>query len=389
MTLYRELGHDIELVVTAPIGDFVRPTARRRWGRRRSELICSYEIRIERLISPPSRCARLWSSEASLRRWLFRNISSDRVVVFHCRGPRAVLLAINASRSYPQLRVIYDCRGLGSAEHDYVRSHLFSRQEPNSLSLYAQKLEALEREAASLCDAMICVSHAMKREIAERWEVSPEKIAVIPCCTDVAKADEAVASRTRTRSELGFTGRFVVAYCGSLEAWQKPRQSMALYQRIAELCPDAHFLAVTTNPALMVRLAREEGIPEQRYTIVSVPQGDVASLLAAADCALLLRDGSVVNQVASPVKLAEYLAVGLPVILTDGIGDYSDLIQQERIGMVLSPIVENWLPEIESVALENLRNIDRQKVRSIALRDLNWTPERYASVLARVGIGGD
>ena len=38
------------------------------------------------------------------------------------------------------------------------------------------------------------------------------------------------------------------------------------------------------------------------------------------------------------MKIGEYLAVGLPVVVTDGIGDYSDLIERERLGVVLKEL---------------------------------------------------
>ena len=48
-----------------------------------------------------------------------------------------------------------------------------------------------------------------------------------------------------------------------------------------------------------------------------------------------MRDNVLVNNVASPVKVAEYLACGLPIIMTKGIGDYSEDLNREGIGLLL------------------------------------------------------
>jgi glycosyltransferase involved in cell wall biosynthesis len=48
-----------------------------------------------------------------------------------------------------------------------------------------------------------------------------------------------------------------------------------------------------------------------------------------------MRHDTIVNNVASPVKVGEYLACGLPVVLTRGIGDYSDTLPAAGIGMLL------------------------------------------------------
>jgi glycosyltransferase involved in cell wall biosynthesis len=67
-----------------------------------------------------------------------------------------------------------------------------------------------------------------------------------------------------------------------------------------------------------------------------VPSDQVALYLSAGDLGLLPRRPSLVNQVASPVKFAEYLAAGLPVLTNQGVGDYSELVHREGIGVALS-----------------------------------------------------
>lgn len=386
MTLYRDSGHAVRLLVTAPMGDFFRAPSRTLWKRRQAELNAAHGLRVARLMSPPSRLAGLWSSSQALLRWINRNVHSDSALTLHCRGPKAALLALDAADHRPGSRVIYDCRGLVGAEYAYVHGHSSVLQAPAGVSAGALAVEGIERESAARCHAMICVSYAMKHEVMARWQVASEKISVIPCCTDVASAAVAASSREMTRKELGLDDRYVVGYCGSLDAWQMPRQSMAVFRQIAGLRADAHFLAITTSRERMARLADEEGISADRRTILSVPQAGVARLLAAADCGLLLREASIVNRVASPVKFAEYLAVGLPVILTEGIGDYSALVREEGLGLVLPAIEDALSPEINKEQLNCLRHIDREHLRAVAGLKLNWRPELYSAVLIAMGL---
>jgi glycosyltransferase involved in cell wall biosynthesis len=48
-----------------------------------------------------------------------------------------------------------------------------------------------------------------------------------------------------------------------------------------------------------------------------------------------MRDSVFANKVACPIKIGEYLACGLPVILTKGIGDFDALINQAGIGVLI------------------------------------------------------
>jgi hypothetical protein len=102
-----------------------------------------------------------------------------------------------------------------------------------------------------------------------------------------------------------------------------------------DLVPNSHFLAITTDTEEMQRYCTAEGIPQTKSTIVSLPHAEVARYLTAGDIGLLLRESCPVNQVASPVKFGEYLAAGLPVVISDGIGDYSSLVREERLGVTL------------------------------------------------------
>jgi hypothetical protein len=45
--------------------------------------------------------------------------------------------------------------------------------------------------------------------------------------------------------------------------------------------------------------------------------------------------GTITNQVASPTKFAEYLSNGLRVITNEGLGDFSELVRKEDLGIAL------------------------------------------------------
>jgi hypothetical protein len=84
---------------------------------------------------------------------------------------------------------------------------------------------------------------------------------------------------------------------------------------------------------------RDAGVSIEQTHILTVTHREVAKYLAAADLGILGRglfeDMTLVNQVSSPIKFGEYLASGTPVVLSEGIGDFSNLAARERVGVVL------------------------------------------------------
>ena len=62
---------------------------------------------------------------------------------------------------------------------------------------------------------------------------------------------------------------------------------------------------------------------------------DVPRLLGAADVSLSIIRSSIARVPSSPTKFAEYLAAGLPVLSSAGIGDMDAHIAEARVGVVL------------------------------------------------------
>ena len=61
------------------------------------------------------------------------------------------------------------------------------------------------------------------------------------------------------------------------------------------------------------------------------------------DYGLLIREKSVTNKVASPVKYAEYLASGLKVIISDELGDYTQLSREKNWGIIFNEFNDSHL----------------------------------------------
>jgi len=77
------------------------------------------------------------------------------------------------------------------------------------------------------------------------------------------------------------------------------------------------------------------GFANDDYRAMKVLPEDVPKYLRAADVALSLIRPSFARRSMSPTKFAEYLAAGLPVIASAGIGDLDAHIEEARVGVLL------------------------------------------------------
>jgi len=95
---------------------------------------------------------------------------------------------------------------------------------------------------------------------------------------------------------------------------------------------------------------------------------EVGVYLAACDYGWLVRENSVTNRVASPVKCAEYLAAGLVLIVSNELGDYSNYVLKNKAGFIWNNEVSiDFLPK---PTLE-------QKNRMVELSKNDFMKENY------------
>jgi glycosyltransferase involved in cell wall biosynthesis len=123
--------------------------------------------------------------------------------------------------------------------------------------------------------------------------------------------------RARRRLQLGLEGKLVFAYAGTIAPYQHIEDGLLPFFRAAvNVSPTAHLVCLTNEVGKMNALIRSASIPESRVTLLKVPQRDVAEYLCAADAGILLRAPTRLTRLSLPVKFAEYLASGLPVVVS-------------------------------------------------------------------------
>lgn len=372
MSLLREQGLAVDLVVFARVGESLRGVARRRWKARKQEIQRDFGLELHLLRAPPSRAPRLWSEGKGLAVWYRKRRDPATLVRFHCRGPYSTTVALSLRDRYPEVQVVFDCRGVTGAEYAYERGYPEVEAAPPEVRLAAEALEARERHVAQSADAVICVSEAMSRVVQCRWGVSASKLSVVPCCTDARAGIKATEARDVLRRQLGLNDRFVVLYSGSVAPWQMPEESIGLFKRMRALRAETHLLVLTTQPKRFYALLERAGVQSEHSTVLSMPHSEVPKYLSAGDAALLIRERCLVNEVASPVKFAEYLAAGLPVILSGGVGDYSELVRHCRLGVVLEQLPSQAPDDQIARFFDNINETSRRFCQEVAMRKFDW-----------------
>ena len=188
----------------------------------------------------------------------------------------------------------------------------------------AVKYEREEEYAFRFAKRLVVVSNAMKDYLAGKFRDHPAPEFIhFPMFPDFVPYLGAKG--------LDAGARLIAVYAGGLHKWQQPEKTLRAMAATGGMCAN-HFLS--PNPEAASELAADiEGGNQIHFG--SMSHDELMRFYRKCDFGYILRAESIVNNVACPTKIVEYIANGIiPIIDSERIGDFS------RLGMRAIPVAE-------------------------------------------------
>ncbi|HEY5053243.1 MAG TPA: glycosyltransferase [Solirubrobacterales bacterium] len=172
---------------------------------------------------------------------------------------------------------------------------------------WAQRLaNAEERISISFSDALITVNESMRRRLSAR---SSRPVSVVMNIPDPRRFAPLEASRDRGSFEW-------IVYSGSIAYRNGLDLVVQAVSLLADEFPSLRFRVIGEGPALesVVRLAEHLGVADRVEFRGLVPNAQIPSMLSDAVAGISPQRGGVFGSLVFSMKVAEYVALGLPVI---------------------------------------------------------------------------
>ena len=241
-----------------------------------------------------------------------------RAQVVHARSQISAVMAWPVARLLRR-RFIFDLRG--QMAYEYVDGGLWP---PNGLLFRLVKRS--ETRLVKDADALVVLTRTLARDVTAEAACQPM---VIPTCVDLDRFP-------RPTPEFP-GGAPTMVYCGSLGARYALHLLARCYVEAKKLEPTMRLLVVThTDPSALCEALREAGEDCSGVEITRAEHRAIPGLLARGRFGVLLLQGRRSLRGASPTKVGEYLACGLPVLASPGIGDCLEQLEGNRVGIVLA-----------------------------------------------------
>ena len=203
-------------------------------------------------------------------------------------------------------RVIYNGRGA-----------IFSEQ--NEFGVYngtglEETIFQLEKNAVLNSNMRISVSQNLVAYWQKNFKYEKNGHEIIPSATSFSFVPQRFNSKDNHRVTIVFSGSF--------SKWQSFELMCTHFD---------HFLASNKNIQIKI-LCKNSSVfskLKEKYAdaiqTMWVSHDKVRDVLITADYGYVYRDITETNKVASPVKIAEYLSCGLKLLISNSLGDYSNL----------------------------------------------------------------
>jgi glycosyltransferase involved in cell wall biosynthesis len=300
-------------------------------SRRLRDELSNYEIEwhVLRYHQKPSVPATAYDVMAGIR-YGCRLVKKNKIEMVHARAHIPAVIALALKRRFG-VKIIFDVRGL-MAEEYVDAEHWKAGGVPARLT------KSMEARVLRAADGVVTLTDALWQQMQTWPSVMGRSIAHqrIPCCIDLDKFRFDEKERLARRTELNLGDRFVLVYSGSVGGWYMTGEMAAFFATLKQKNQAAFFLWLTQGPQEIVARAMEQhGIGADDYAVMKVSPVDVPGYLNVADAGIAFYRPGVSRLGTSPVKMSEYLACGLPVVINAHVGDSDWLIKEQKVGALV------------------------------------------------------
>ncbi|HEV2884104.1 MAG TPA: glycosyltransferase [Pyrinomonadaceae bacterium] len=307
-------------------------------------------------------------------RAVIRLVQQHGIDVIHARAHIPLAMALLAQRVTAR-RLVFDLRGLMAEE--YADAGIWAEG-----SLKFRGIKNLEKAGLKEADQIVVLTRAMRDYLVEHQLASADKIEVIPCCVDFDRY-------TANENERESAERFEVIYAGSVSGLYLLDEMGRFFEAVRAREPRAFLKILTTSPAeeAAARLQRA-GVHPDHFWIGKVAAGEVPRGLRSARIGLSFRKPTFSQVAASPTKIPEYLAAGIPVVSNAGVGDVDNLLEEHRVGVVVREFTVAEFERAAEVAIA-LANDEGTRARCVEVARRNFDLQvvgarGYANVYERI-----
>lgn len=241
------------------------------------------------------------------------------------------------------------------------------------LFLRIKYFELLERLALKKSKFIFFVSNRMAQHYKDKYGYKKENFMVMPCY-----------NKELDKSSFYINGKYktpTFVYAGGLMAWQCFEDTLRLFNEIKISYKDARLTVLTREIDKAQILLEKYGIKDAIVKFVALEE--LQHELSKYKYGFLLRQDSIVNNVATPTKFNSYMSAGLIPVVSDVIHDFSSYINSLDTKVSVDSLRDfnNTLTQIKRIETNGVKP-DKLEKEFTHLFDSYYNTDRYIKLIS-------
>lgn len=306
------------------------------------------------------------------------------VGLLHARSHIPGIIAL-VLRKLTETRILFDLRGFMAEE--YADAGIWSVG-----GFPYRTIKRAERAILGAAEGIIVLT-TRALDLLNQWypkQTLSKPVQIIPCCVDLRH----LAWDRNLKREMGSAECCTMTYAGKLGGWYLDTQMVEFFEVAAKTIPNLRLQVWTQSESTSFRNSIAQRGLSNQVVIGQLSPSELSVILQQADAGVSLIKPCLSKRASSPTKVGEYLAAGLPVISTAGIGDLDELLENGDEGPV-GVIIKELNPSGYADAAAKLKTLlqephIRERCHGVAkkyldLETIGWVRyrEMYQNLLNR------
>lgn len=332
-------------------------------------------------------------------------VYEDEIIAFfkwQCLVHRRIVVHLRKQPSDPfiklrlktrgRLRFIVEIEGDLKSESDFLKEHPYKPGFYNDIIANIERNCDKQENILQEADHILVVSDYLRNILCERF---PHlnlgvKVSVVPTGGTLLGNELNKAARERIRSKNGWAENFLITYIGNVfYSWQSLSSCLNAFKLIRKhLRQKAKLLLFIRKQdwSIAKDFVGRAQLSTNDYFLSSVHPHELGAYMSACDLGLLLRPKHPATLAGSPGKFGDYVLNGLPVLMSEGVGDYAQMVKQDKVFPIIDNIdsedeIINCAQELIKIPWEGRKRIARWGRRKISSIGNN---KKYVDILKKV-----
>ena len=252
-------------------------------------------------------------------------VGRHHVGIVHARSYVAAVDALFLKKAFG-VKFVFDMRGFWADER--VEAGLWER----SGRMYSVA-KWFERKFLLAADRVVSLTHAGVAAIEKFPYLRGNRIRfeVIPTCTDL----ELFCPRDDKTTEAD-DGAFTLGLVGAVKGWYLFDEALLFFKVLRDKMPNARLCILNReNHAYIRKRLSGYDISQELVQIKSVEHNVVPDEMRSMNVGVFFAKSGLSKLARAPTKLGEFLGCGVPCLANDGIGDMTQILERENVGVVI------------------------------------------------------